>query len=277
MSADAAGDGACGGRLEGKVAIVTGAGAGIGRAACLRFAREGARVVSVDRDADTAAATAEEVEAAGGTAIGVAADVVSVAQTDQMARAALEAFGTIDVLYANAGIAGVGTAATTELAVWDRVIAVNLTGVWLSMRAVLPTMLEQQRGSVILQSSVGGLIGVRGIFPYAAAKAGVIGMAKQAAVDFGRDNVRINAIAPGTARTALVDDTYGARTDGRQVADDELEQRIQAGLQRAAERYPMKRLGHVDDIVNVALFLGSDEATWVTGSVYVVDGGLSAA
>lgn len=264
------------GRLAGKVAVVTGAGAGIGLAACQRFAAEGARVVAADRDGSAASAAADAIRAAGGEAVAVAADVTSQPDTETMAAAALEAFGTIDVLYANAGIAGVGTAASTDLATWDRVIAVNLTGVWLSMRAVLPTMLDRGAGSLILQSSVGGMIGVAGIFPYAAAKAGVIGMARQAAVDLGRHGIRVNAIAPGTARTALVDDTYGSRADGSAVPGDDLEQRIEDGLARAAARYPMKRLGTVEEIANVALFLASDEAAWVTGSVYVVDGGLSA-
>lgn len=264
------------GRLDGKIAVVTGAGAGIGAAACLRFAAEGACVIAADLDGSAAEATATAVREAGGRSRALAADVASAEDTEAMAAEALDAFGAIDVLYANAGIAGVGTAASTDLALWDRVIAINLTGVWLSMRAVLPTMLERQRGSIILQSSVGGMIGVRGIFPYAAAKAGVIGMARQAAVDFGGQNVRVNAIAPGTARTALVDDTYGARADGARF-DGDLEQRITAGLDRAAAHYPMKRLGNVDDIANVALFLASDEASWVTGAIYVVDGGLSAA
>lgn len=264
------------GRLADKVAIVTGGGAGIGAAAARRFAAEGARVACVDADGQAARSVVDAITTDGGTAAAMTVDVTAPEQTEAMAQEAVDAWGRIDVLYANAGIAGVGTAASTELAVWDRVIAVNLTGVWLSMRAVLPAMVRQGSGSVILQSSVGGLVGVNGIFPYAAAKAGVIGMARQAAVDFGRDNVRVNAIAPGTARTGLVDDTYGQRSDGSTVDPDDLEERIRAGLERAAARYPMKRLGTVDEIANVALFLASDEAAWVTGSVYVVDGGLAA-
>lgn len=264
------------GRLDAKVAIVTGAGAGIGAAAARRFAAEGAATLCADVD-DTAAETvAESIRDGGGDAESVGTDVTSETDTAAMAAAALEQWGRIDVLYANAGIAGVGTAASTDVGTWDRVIAVNLTGVWLSMRAVLPTMVAAESGSVILQSSVGGLVGVHGIFPYAAAKAGVIGMARQAAVDFGRHDVRINAIAPGTTRTSLVDDTYGQRSDGTTVADNDLEERIRGGLDRAATRYPMKRLGTVDEIANVSLFLASDEAAWVTGSVYVVDGGLAA-
>ena len=265
------------GRLEDKVAIVTGAGSGIGEAAATRFAAEGARVACVDRDEATATATAKAITDAGGQAIALATDVGSPEETEAMARATLDAFDTIDVLYANAGVAGVGTPLTTTLEEWDRVLRVNLTGVWLTMRAVLPTMVANRSGSCILQSSVGGIIGVRGIFPYAAAKAGVIGMTKQAAVDLGGDQVRVNAIAPGTARTPLVDDVY--RTGGGTGGDGSpagTEERIRAGLARAAERYPMKHLGTVEDIANVALFLASDEARWVTGSVYTVDGGLSA-
>lgn len=264
------------GRLATKVAIVTGAGAGIGAAAARRFAAEGAATLCADVDHAAAETIAKTIRDAGGDAVSLGTDVSSESDTAAMARVALDHWGRIDVLYANAGIAGVGTAATTDVATWTRVMDVNLTGVWLSMRAVLPTMVTAEAGSIILQSSVGGLVGVHGIFPYAVAKAGVIGMARQAAVDFGRHNVRINAIAPGTARTGLVDDTYGQRSNGTTVADDDLEERIRGGLDRAASRYPMKRLGTVDEIANVALFLASDEAAWVTGSVYVVDGGLAA-
>lgn len=265
------------GRLDGKVAIVTGAGAGIGEAAAVRFAAEGARVVCVDRDRAAADATCRSVSEAGGEAIAIGADVGSPGDMTSMAEATLSAFSTIDVLYANAGIAGVGTAADCDLDEWDRVIRVNLTGVWLSLRAVLPTMIAHNSGSCILQSSVGGVVGVPGIFPYAAAKAGVIGMARQAAADFGHLGIRINAIAPGTARTALVDAVYatggGTGGDGAAGADEE---HILAGLARAAERYPMKRLGTVEDIANMALFLASDEAGWITGAVHTVDGGLTA-
>jgi NAD(P)-dependent dehydrogenase (short-subunit alcohol dehydrogenase family) len=259
-------------RVQDKVAIITGAGSGIGAATALRYGSEGARIVCADIDGVAAEAIAQQIADQGGDAVAVAVDVSDQAQTERMADLALEHFGTIDVLYANAGIAGTGTAKDTTVEMWDRVIAVNLTGVWLSMRAVLPTMVEHGGGAIINQASIGGLIGVPGIFPYAAAKAGVIGMTRQAAVDFGPHDVRINAIAPGTAPTPLVTATYEARAGmtGGQGADAE------EALARVANRYPIGRLGTVEDIANLALFLGSDEAAWITGSIYVIDGGYTA-
>ena len=194
-----------------------------------------------------------------------------------MAAATLDAFGRIDVMYANAGVAGTGSAASTTMEEWDRVIRINLTGVFLSMRAVLPTMVEQRSGSCILQASVGGIIGVKGIFPYAAAKAGVIGMTKQAAVEFGPHNIRVNAIAPGTARTPLVDDVYRTGAGSGAVDGNEMvtEEDIVEGLRRAAERYPIGRLGTPEEIANLALFLASDESAWITGETHVIDGGFS--
>lgn len=258
------------GRLAGKVAIITGAGSGIGAATARRFANEGAAVVCADlKGADQ---TAEAIASSDGRALAVEVDVSSLEDTERLAQEAVDAFGTIDVLYANAGIAGVGTAMDCTPEVWDRVIAVNLTGVWLSMRAVLPTMVERASGSIINQASVGGIVGVPGISPYAAAKAGVIGLTKQAAVDFGKDNIRVNAIAPGTAPTPLVTETYRVRAGASAASAEEVDEAIN----RNVDRFPLGRLGTVDDIANLALFLGSDEAGWITGSVYTVDGGMTA-
>lgn len=257
-------------RLAGKVALVTGAGSGIGRAAALRFAAEGAAVVCADLDGDGAEATAAE---AGRGAVALRTDVTSQADTERAAATAMERFGAVDVLYANAGIAGVGSAMDCDPAVWDRVVAVNLTGVWLSMRAVLPHMVRAGGGSIVNQASVGGLVGVPGIAPYAAAKGGVIALTRQAAVEHGPQGVRVNAIAPGTVPTPLVTATYQARAgiSGAQGED------VERQLARTRTRYPIGRLGEVDDIANLALFLASDESSWITGGVYVIDGGMTAA
>lgn len=261
------------GRLQGKAAIVTGAGAGLGRTAALRFAAEGARTACVDVDPAAAADTAAAAQAAGGEAIALTADVSSETDVEAMVDATLAAFGTIDVLYANAGITGVGSAADCTLETWNRVIAVNLTGVWLCSKHVLPHMVAAGGGSIINQASVGGLIGVAGIAPYAAAKAGVIGLTRQTAVDYGPHGVRVNAICPGTIPTDLVTETYRARAG----LADSLGADPEEGLRRVVSRYPLRRLGTPEDNANLAVFLASDESAWITGGVHVVDGGLSAA
>ena len=143
-------------------------------------------------------------------------------------------------------------------------IAVNLTGVWLSMRAVLPAMLEAGQGSIITQASTGGLVGVPGIASYAAAKGGVIALTRQVAVDYGRHGIRVNSICPGTVRTPLVEQTL------RERGLDE------SAMLDAARDYPMKRLGTVDEIASLALFLASDEASWITGATFAADGGYTA-
>lgn len=260
-----------GGRLAGKVAIVTGAASGFGAATARRYAAEGAAVVCADRAAEGVEEVVEAIRAAGGDAAPAVVDVTDRAATEGLAATARERFGPADVMFANAGIAGVGTAMDCEPDVWDRVIAVNLTGVWLSMRAVLPDMVARGSGSIIATASVGGLVGVKGIAPYAAAKAGVIGLVRQAAVDFGAAGVRVNAIAPGTAPTPLVTETYAAREGG--AAGDVVAER----LEQATSKYPLGRLGTVEEIANLALFLASDEASWITGAVHVIDGGMTAA
>lgn len=257
------------GRVEGKVAVITGAGSGIGETTAHRYAAEGAAVICLDlAGADR---VAEEIRASSGEAIAVAADVSHPDDVERGVRDALDAYGAIDVLYANAGIAGAGTASDCTVEQWDRVIAVNLTGVWLSMKAVLPHMRARRQGAIVNQASIGGIVGVPGIAPYAAAKAGVIGLTRQAAVDVGVDNVRVNAIAPGTAPTPLVTATWEARGGISGEAGD-----LQEAQRRTAQHYPLGRLGTTDDVASLALFLGSDEATWITGQVHVIDGGYTA-
>jgi NAD(P)-dependent dehydrogenase (short-subunit alcohol dehydrogenase family) len=259
--------------MQGKVAIITGAGLGIGRTSAEVFAREGAAVVCADIDAAAVEQTVQEIHAAGGQAVSIVVDVVSPEDNERMAALAIDQFGRIDALYANAGIAGVGSVTTTSIDVWDRVIAVNLTGVWLSNRAVVPAMLDQGEGSIVNQASIGGLIGVQGIAPYAAAKAGVIGLTKQAAVEFGPHNIRFNAVCPGTVPTALVTQTYeerGGISGGTGQSVDE-------ALRVTASRYPMQRLGTLEEVANLALFLASDESSWITGAILPVDGGFTAA
>jgi len=246
-------------RLASKCAVITGAGSGIGRAAALQFAREGARLVLADHDGEAAERVAAET---GGVA--VRADVTQQDDMEKVAAAALERFGRIDALYANAGIAGGGSAHQITQAEWDKVIAVNLTGVWLSMRAVLPAMIEQQGGSIVTQASTGGLVGVAGIASYSAAKGGVIALTRQVAVEYGRNNIRANTICPGTVPTPLVTQTFRERG-----LDD-------GTLVDAARGYPLKRLGTPDEIAALALFLASDEAAWITGGTFTADGGYTA-
>ncbi|MFD1815361.1 SDR family NAD(P)-dependent oxidoreductase [Rhodococcus gannanensis] len=258
------------GRLAGKIALITGAGSGLGRASALRFAAEGAAVAVVDLDLAAAESVSAEITAAGGRALPVTANVTSDADSQRMVAETLAEFGQLDIVFANAGVNGSGNAADTTEDEWDKVIAVNLKGVWLTSKYALPHMIERRTGSIINQASMGGLIGLPGIFPYTAAKGGVVAMTKQMAVTYGPDNVRVNAICPGTIPTPLV---YQSRVDRGAATPDADQVALDAD---AAARFPLRRLGTPDDLASVALFLASDEADWVTGGIYTVDGGRSA-
>lgn len=254
------------------VALVTGGGSGLGRATSLRLAADGHRVVVADLHEAAAAAVAAEVEAAGGVAVPVVADVAVAADCERMVAVATEAFAPPDVLVANAGITGEGRGGDLAEASWDRVIAVNLTGAWLSTRAVLPAMVERGSGAVVLVGSIGGLVGVPNICAYAAAKGGVVAMTRQLASDYSPLGVRVNCVCPGTVDTPLVREAYRQRA----VDEPDPEAAAAAAIAARASAYPARRLGVPDDVAGLVSYLAGPDAAWMTGAVLPIDGGYTA-
>lgn len=259
------------GRFAGRTVLVTGAGSGLGRATADLCAAAGAKVALADIDAEAVEKAAADLEAGGAACTSARMDVTDVASVEAAVAHIREVLDPIDTLVHSAGIAGDGTVLSVSQADWDRVLNVNLTGAFHAARGVLPSMLEIGRGSIVFIASVGGLVGVPAIAPYAAAKGGVIALTRQMALDFAASGVRVNAICPGTVPTPLVLGSYAAK--GILSQDDP-----GAGLAEAARRrYPLGRLGTPQDVANYALFLAGQESEWITGSVVTVDGGLSSA
>ncbi|HEV2439817.1 MAG TPA: glucose 1-dehydrogenase [bacterium] len=250
-------------RLDGKVVLITGAGSGMGRLAAQVFAREGARAVLADVSQDAGEAAAAEVARAGGEAVFVPADVSRERDVQTLVRRGIEAFGRLDVLYNNAGIfpADDGSVVDVTEEVWDRVMAVNLKGIYLCCKHALPELLRAGGGSIVNVASFVALVGCT--VPqdaYTASKGGVIALTKSLAVQFGPKHVRTNAIAPGPIETPLLMSWLLTNP---------------AEKKKRLDRIPAGRFGHPEDIVNMALYLASDEAAWVNGAVMVVDGGIT--
>jgi NAD(P)-dependent dehydrogenase (short-subunit alcohol dehydrogenase family) len=250
------------GLLEGKSALVTGGGGGIGRATAIAFAREGARVAVADYMADGAAATVAQINAAGGQAITLTGDVTRDKDVKAMLDDALVAFGRLDCAFNNAGIAPYQVdAAGKKTAEWaeksfDRMIEVNLKSVWLCMRAEIRRMLAQGGGGAIVNTgSIAGLIGLKSSSAYVAAKHGVLGLTKTAAIEYTDDKIRVNAVCPGFIQTRMTEDTMRRR-------GAELMAQIPAG-----------RMGQPEEIAEMVVWLCSERASYVTGACYNVDGG----
>jgi NAD(P)-dependent dehydrogenase (short-subunit alcohol dehydrogenase family) len=256
------------------VAVVTGAGSGLGRAVAHAFAREGAAVMCVDIDETSGADCSSSIQAGGGTSRSSVADVTSEADQSAMVEATLTAFGRVDILFANAGINIPGKAHETELEAWNAVLSVDLTGVWLTARAVLPTMIRQGSGSIICNASTAGLIGELGDAPYSAAKGGVIALARQMAAEYGPSGIRVNSMCPSFVLTPFAEGVLMER-DAKAGVDDR--EPLSDRLRRTAQRFPLRRIGDPDDVAHLAVFLASAESGWITGAAIPVDGGLSSA
>lgn len=253
-------------RLAGKTAVVTGAGAGIGRAIARAYAREGANVLAADLDLAAVGETVELIAAAGGQASSCPVDVLIPEQIAAMIATAIERMGRIDVLHNNAG--GVawsyGTILDIDVELWDRVHAFNVRSVYLGCKYALPHMLGQGRGTIVNTASIGGLVAGFGLGTYGASKAAVIQLTKAIAIDFADKGIRANAICPGSIATEAMVRMFSRAEDP-----------VEARRQQAAG-VPMLRLGEPEEIANLAVFLASDESSYVTGAAFVADGGYTA-
>jgi NAD(P)-dependent dehydrogenase (short-subunit alcohol dehydrogenase family) len=254
------------GRLDGKVSVITGAGSGIGQASARVFAREGARVVVSDIDLAAAQATVDEITEAGGQAIAEQVDVTDQESTTALAERVVQRFERVDVLFNNAGIAGVGDVLETEPDLFDRVMRVNVRGVYLMSRAVVPQMIKQRSGSIINMSSGIAEMGLARRVSYAASKGAVLSMTKSMQVDLAQFGIRVNALVPGTILTPFVE-----RYLKESYADPE------EGMASIRKRQLSSELGRPEDVAGAALYLASDESKFVMASGLVIDGGMTGA
>jgi len=251
-------------RLANKVALITGGGSGIGKASCLLFAREGAKVVVVDLKKETAQATAGEITKAGGQAKAFAADVSKAKDAEGMVKFAEESFGRLDIAFNNAGVflPDDDSVTNTTEEVWDKVININLKGVFLGCKYEIPALLRAGGGSIINTASFVAILGAAAPqIAYTSSKGGVLSMTREIAVEFARKNIRVNALCPGPVETPLLNELLSdpARRNRRLV------------------HIPPGRFAKAEEMANAALFLASDESSFVNAATFLVDGGITAA
>jgi NAD(P)-dependent dehydrogenase (short-subunit alcohol dehydrogenase family) len=244
--------------MNGKVAIVTGASSGIGRAAAIAFSKSGAKVVVVARRVEKGQETVQLVQAAGGEAMFIQADVTQAADVETMVKQTIEAYGRLDYAFNNAGSGASGKVADLSEADWDSEIDANLKSVWLSMKYEIPAMQQSGGGAIVNMSSQGALMGVAGYGAYGAAKAGVIALSRAAAGEYSGDRIRINTVSPGAVKT----DLWAG-------APPEMLDQVAAGI-------PLGRVGAPEDIAAAVVYLCSEGAAFITGHNLVVDGGFTA-
>lgn len=251
-------------RLAGKVSVITGAGSGIGRAAALLFAREGARVVVADLERGAAERTVQMIRDAGNEARAVEVDVASAVSVQRLFQETLDVYGRLDVVVNNAGYGFAATVEQTDENDWDRLMAVNLKGVYLGCKYAIPLMRRQGGGVIINTASVVAIVGIANRAAYCASKGGVAALTRAVAVDHVRDGIRVNCVAPGTIETPYFTEIFAKSPDPAE---------LRKGLE---ERQLMGRLGRPEEVAHAMLYLASDESSFVTGSMLVVDGGMSA-
>jgi meso-butanediol dehydrogenase/(S,S)-butanediol dehydrogenase/diacetyl reductase len=250
------------GKLDGRVAIVTAGGSGIGAATARRFVQEGASVVIADLSGTRAERVTAEITAGGGRAVCIKMDAADPEGVQATLKLALDTYGRLDVMFNNAGLAEVAPLDETSLESWNRVLAVTLTGTFLGMKYCLPIMRKQGKGAIINTASISGTGGDYGLSSYNAAKAGVINLTRSAALENARHNIRVNCVCPGAINTRV------SLVLGKDRADEF--RRMQG------EAHPLGRMGEPEEIANTVLFLASDEASFITGAAVVVDGGVTA-
>jgi len=244
-------------RLKNKVAIVTGAGSGIGRSIALTFAREGAKVVVADLNEKGGSETADLVKKEKGEAIFVKVDVSQAKNIEQMVEDCLKEFGRVDILVNNAGIVKTSPLHETTEEDWDKILGVNLKSVFLSSKKVLPIMLSQGKGKIINVASIAGLVGFSNLGAYCASKGGIIALTREMALEYAPQKINVNCIAPGVIKTAMTKEM---------LADETTRKSLESST-------PYPRLGEPEDIAQAAVYLASDESDFVNGEILVVDGG----